>query len=203
MSGGNQSGSHWHLGVPMLVSVITPQGAESIIGELQLLARSGDYSQILRRSAQLAEQVKWSLDPKALAHDLGKAAGDSPIAAMMAIECLAEVDAPAADDHLVDLLSHSSRIVRRHLLGSRDWFSFRRNRAVRIVTDYSRFRHRPNSRFTATGHPRGADWFGHREKCLYCSLCDRDLTWLIVFDNNWNVERPIQLARLGLWNGAQ
>jgi glycosyltransferase involved in cell wall biosynthesis len=77
---------------------------------------------LLRRSSQLAAQVRRSRDQELLAHELGRLAVHGPIAAIVAIESLAEVDHPFADECLIDLLAHPEQLVRRHaawLLGDR------------------------------------------------------------------------------------
>jgi glycosyltransferase involved in cell wall biosynthesis len=85
-----------------------------IVDELRTLVHGGDYSMLLRRSSQLAEQVRRSRDQELLAHDLGRLAAAGPISAIVAIESLAEVDHRLADDQLIDLLAHPEQLVRRH-----------------------------------------------------------------------------------------
>ena len=69
---------------------------------------------LLRRSSQLAEQVRRLRDQELLAHELGRLAAAGPISAIVAIESLAEVDHRLADDRLTDLLAHPEQLVRRH-----------------------------------------------------------------------------------------
>jgi glycosyltransferase involved in cell wall biosynthesis len=85
-----------------------------IVDELRTLVHLGDYSMLLRRSWQLAEQVRRSHDQELLAHELGRLAATGPISAMVAIESLAEVDHRLADEYLIDLLAHPEQVVRRH-----------------------------------------------------------------------------------------
>jgi glycosyltransferase involved in cell wall biosynthesis len=103
-----------------------PAGVEAashpIVDELRALVDGGDYSMLLRRSSQLAVQVRRSRDQQLLAHEFGRLALAGPIAAIVAIESLAEVDHPFADECLIDLLAHPEQLVRRHaawLLGDR------------------------------------------------------------------------------------
>ena len=85
-----------------------------IVHELRTLVDGGDYSMLLRRSSQLAEQVRRSPDQELLAHELGRLAAAGPISAIVAIESLAEVDHPLGDDVLIHLLAHPEHLVRRH-----------------------------------------------------------------------------------------
>ena len=85
-----------------------------IVHELRTLVDGGDYSMLLRRSSQLAEQVRRSPDQELLAHELGRLAAAGPISAIVAIESLAEVDHPLGDDILIHLLAHPEHLVRRH-----------------------------------------------------------------------------------------
>ena len=86
----------------------------SVADELRSLACSGDYPLILRQSAQLAERARWSSDAAALVRQLAVVINDGPIAAVIAIESMAEIRHPDADDALVDLLRNPNLIVRRH-----------------------------------------------------------------------------------------
>lgn len=102
----------------MTQRVDEPAGARAvshrIIDELRALVDGGDYAMLLRRSSQLAAQVRRSPDHELLAHELGRLAAAGPIAAIVAIESLAEVDHRFADDRLIDLLAHPEQLVRRH-----------------------------------------------------------------------------------------
>lgn len=88
--------------------------SEGISAELKSLASSGDYTLMLRRSAQIAQRAALSTDPERLAGQLASLATSGPIAATMAIESLVGVQHSAADDALVGLVSHPDQIVRRH-----------------------------------------------------------------------------------------
>jgi HEAT repeat protein len=85
-----------------------------IVRELRTLVGSGDYSTLLRRSSLLAAEVRRSPDHHRLAHELGRLAAEGPISAIVAIESLAGVDHPLADDRLIDLSAHPEPQVRRH-----------------------------------------------------------------------------------------
>jgi glycosyltransferase involved in cell wall biosynthesis len=93
---------------------LTGAASHPIVDELRRLVDGGDYSMLLRRSWQLAEQVRRSRDHELLALDLGRMAAGGPISAIVAIESLAEVDHRLADDRLTDLLTHQEPLVRRH-----------------------------------------------------------------------------------------
>lgn len=98
----------------MSETVMTPRSTSPVVSELRVLARSGDYPRMLRRSTQLSDLARWTTDAPALIHQLNLVADEGPIAAMMAIECLAEIRHQDADDALVDFLRHNDLIVRRH-----------------------------------------------------------------------------------------
>ena len=95
-------------------STLRPSELHPIVEQLRSLVGAGDYSSLLRRSAQLAERVRRSPDQAALSYDLRRLADDGTIASLVAIESLVCVDHRLADEALVDLLSHSAQIVRRH-----------------------------------------------------------------------------------------
>ncbi|MFT7598918.1 MAG: glycosyltransferase involved in cell wall biosynthesis [Acidimicrobiales bacterium] len=93
---------------------IAAMTSEPIATELRSLADSGDYTQIVRRSAQLACRAKRSEDPEQLVSDLVALASEGSIAALIAVESLAGIRDPHADDALVGLLRNPEQIVRRH-----------------------------------------------------------------------------------------
>src|SRR5688500_9989346 len=99
-----------HFDDPMVSAV----GLHPIADELRRLANSGDYSLLLRRSAELSEEARHAPERARLADDLGELAATGPVAAIAAIDVLAVVDHPLADGHFVDLLAHPDQLVRRH-----------------------------------------------------------------------------------------
>ncbi len=113
-SEGSQTVVHRSSGGRMSETVMTPRPTSPVVCELRVLVRSGNYPQMLRRSTHLADLARWSTDAPALIQQLTVVADEGPIAAMIAIECLAEIRHGDADDVLVDLLRHQDLIVRRH-----------------------------------------------------------------------------------------
>lgn len=88
--------------------------SEKTVTELRLLAHSGDYALMLRRSAEIADRVAISTEREGVVRELESLAANGPIGALMAIESLVGIRHSHADDVLVALLSHPQKIVRRH-----------------------------------------------------------------------------------------
>ncbi len=85
-----------------------------IVRELRTLVGCGDYSTLLRRSSVLADAVVRTPDHHRLARNLGRLADESPVSAIVAIEALALLDHPRADNRLIAMLVHPEPVVRRH-----------------------------------------------------------------------------------------
>lgn len=101
----------------------TETASHPVTDELRELIDRGDFAGLLRRSPQLARQVRRSDDQEGLAHALGRLADAGPVAAVVAIESLVGVAHHHADDRLVDLLADPELVVRRHAawrLGDRE-----------------------------------------------------------------------------------
>lgn len=100
---------------PGSVLEVTGAGAEQpIVAALRSLVDAGDFGQLLRHSAGFAEQARSAPDSAALADRLGALATEGPISALAAIESLAQVAHPLADQVLNELAAHPVRVVRRH-----------------------------------------------------------------------------------------
>ncbi len=89
-------------------------GTHPIVDQLRTLVAEADYPSLLRRSSELADRVGRSRDQALLAQLLGRLADESPMSAIVAIESLAQVDHPRADDRLISMLVHPEPLVRRH-----------------------------------------------------------------------------------------
>ncbi len=85
-----------------------------LVDELRAELGSDDFVGLLHRSDSVASSAGRAPNQASLVVDLGSLASQGPLAALLAIESLAEVGAQGADLLLVELLSHSDRIVRRH-----------------------------------------------------------------------------------------
>ncbi|MEH6584361.1 MAG: glycosyltransferase [Halioglobus sp.] len=85
-----------------------------IAAEARFVCQSGDYSRMLSSSAQLAKEARRSKDHELLALELSDLAQEGSMAALVAIEILAQLNHHYADDALVDLLSSEEQTVRRH-----------------------------------------------------------------------------------------
>lgn len=93
----------------------TAMTSDDVATEIASLTQSGDYARMLRRSGQIARSAAGSSDPQTMVRGLVASTTHGPIAALVAIEALAGVRHPDADDALLELLSHPDRIVRRHV----------------------------------------------------------------------------------------
>ena len=91
-----------------------PDQHDRLVDDLRRAAESNDYVGMLRDSRQVATQVRRSSDMQSLAADLSHLARENRVASLLAIESLAEVRHSDADDHLIDFLSYSDHVVRRH-----------------------------------------------------------------------------------------
>ena len=87
-----------------------------IVAEVRRVVQTGDYSLILRCSAQLADQARRSSDHELLAYELTDLAQEGPIEALVAMEILVELDHHFADSALIDLLARDDQVVRRHAI---------------------------------------------------------------------------------------
>lgn len=97
------------------VPAVSRTGAEHpIVAALRSLVDAGDFGQLLRHSARLAEQARTASDPAVLARRLHVLALEGPISALAAIESLAHVAHPLADQALIELAADPVRVVRRH-----------------------------------------------------------------------------------------
>lgn len=88
--------------------------AHPIVAEARSVAQSGDYSSMLGRSAQLAEQALRSNDHALLALELHDLTEEGPIEALVAIEALVQLNHHYVDSALASLLYCKDQAVRRH-----------------------------------------------------------------------------------------
>ena len=88
--------------------------AHLIVAEARSVAQSGDYSSMLGRSAQLAEQARRSNDHALLALELHDLTEEGPIEALVAIEALVQLNHHYVDSALASLLYCKDQAVRRH-----------------------------------------------------------------------------------------
>ena len=85
-----------------------------IVDEARSVSQSGDYSLMLRLSAQLAAKARQSEDHELLALELTDLAQEGSVSALVAIEILAQLDHSYADSALIELLNCKDLAVRRH-----------------------------------------------------------------------------------------
>lgn len=110
LTAGTAPASTAHTGTPRSHD----RAVDADVGELRAAARSTDFVDGLRQSALLTERFSRSGDGTRAAAALAEAASNGTLEAVMAIESLAAVPHPNADQVLVDLLASSDRLVRRH-----------------------------------------------------------------------------------------
>ncbi len=85
-----------------------------LVAELEAVATRHDFVAALGRSANIARRAGRCADRAALVADLEALAQQGTVPCLLAIESLANVRHSAADVSLIQLLSHSSQLVRRH-----------------------------------------------------------------------------------------
>lgn len=93
-----------------------------LLFELELLMRGDDFVRGLTRSSQLASFANRCADPRGLMMDLRSFSQGGAYASLLAMESLAAVKHPNADEQLIEFLAHPIQLLRRHaswLLGRR------------------------------------------------------------------------------------
>ncbi|MFT5706651.1 MAG: glycosyltransferase involved in cell wall biosynthesis [Oceanospirillaceae bacterium] len=95
---------------------------KQIIEELECLMKGNDFVQALRGSSQLSISARQATDPLQLVADLTLFAQQNVFASLLAMESLAGVKHPSADQQLIKLLASPAPLLKRHatwLLGRR------------------------------------------------------------------------------------
>ena len=105
---------HYPTGIVDLVSQHHDAGRRLIMDELEQLAGSSDFVTTLAKSSQLASLTGRSPNSTKLIADITSFGTKSTLASLLAIESLATIRDPGADEHLIELLASGHAIVRRH-----------------------------------------------------------------------------------------